>query len=47
MTTTLLPQFACKNNILVVYVHARLTVNGILKESLKEGDLEQIEINLL
>jgi hypothetical protein len=39
MTTTMLPRFAYKNNILVVYVHARLAVNDILKDSLKEGAL--------
>jgi len=39
MTTTLLPQFACENNILVVCVHVRLALNGILKYSLKKEDL--------
>jgi hypothetical protein len=39
MTTTLLPQFAFKNNVLVVCVHARLALNGILKYSPKKEDL--------
>lgn len=37
----------CKNNILLVYVHARPTVNGVLKDFLKKGDSSLSETNLL
>jgi hypothetical protein len=33
-----LKQAACKNNIQVVYMHTKVTVNGILKDFLKKGD---------
>lgn len=36
-----------KKNIEVVHMHKRMTVNGVLKDCLKKGDLQRTEIDIL
>jgi hypothetical protein len=40
-------EYAVKDNIQVVHMHAKLTVNGVLKYFVRDGESKETGMNLL